>query len=82
MSDQTRGAGRFGTAVLIALVLAACALAYTISSASAADNGSPQTVQEQQTPQPENRDRPQREDCPEKEGSSGSSGSSDAELQF
>jgi hypothetical protein len=82
MSDQTRGAGRFGTAVLIALVLAACALAYTISSASAADGGSPQTVQQQQTPQPENRDRPQREDCPEKDGGGSPGSSSESELQF
>jgi hypothetical protein len=76
-------------AILVALVLAACAFAYAISSAWADDgaNGAAPAASSQSAPAAkpvqQNGDRP-REDCPERDGggSSGSSGSSDSGLQY
>jgi hypothetical protein len=85
--DQSRRAGRPGTVVLVALVLAACAFAYAISVAWADDGGSgAASSQGAPAAQPvqQNDDRP-RDDCPERDGeggSSGSSGSSDSGLQY
>ena len=78
-------------AILVALVLAACAFTYAIGIAWADDGGSnatssggapaTQPVQQSQDDNPRPRD-----DCPEKDGSGGSgsesSGSSDTDVRF
>ena len=73
--DQSPTGGRLGTAVVVALVLAACAFAYAIGSAWAADGGSTAASPSGPAAQPvqQNGDRP-REDCPERDGGGSSDG--------
>jgi hypothetical protein len=72
-------------AILVAVVLAGCAFAFAIGTASAAGGGTAAATPSQSAPaaQPvqQNDQRP-RDDCPEKDGDGASSGSSGSEQQF
>ena len=65
--------GRPVKAMLVALVLAACAFAFAIGTAWADDGGAATAPPSQGAPAPqpvqqEQQDRPPRDDCPEKDG--------------